>query len=70
MSFAAVNAPEVNERPVSETKLSPKPRYKSFKKKYNKERYKFKSIMEANQELHKDEQNLLKVARRLQEENE
>ncbi|MCJ1326294.1 hypothetical protein MMC10_002958 [Thelotrema lepadinum] len=70
MAFAAVNAAEAGETLDGDTKMSPKPRYKSYRKKYNKERHKFREVMETSNRQFEEELRLQKVARRLKEHND
>jgi hypothetical protein len=50
--------------------VDPKPSYKSWKKKYRKMRLQFDQRMQHSEELHREEQNALRTAKRLAIENE
>ena len=48
----------------------PKPKYKSWRKKYRKMRHNFEGVLDENKRLFKEEQKMEGIARRLREELE
>ena len=55
---------------MSSTDYPPKPTYKSYRKKYLKMRHGFKDKMRESNALFEEEQHTIRIAHRLQEQNE
>lgn len=68
MSFPSVQKEDISTMPP--TDYPAKPTYKSYRKKYLKMRHGFKAKMRESNTLFDDEQATIRIAHRLQEQNE
>ncbi|MCJ1371263.1 hypothetical protein MMC20_002478 [Loxospora ochrophaea] len=70
MSFSTVNVPLAEPAPAETPASPPKQTYKSYKKKYRKMKHTFDEKLKKSNQLYADEQKAMKLAQRLQEQND